>query len=50
MQRLPLQCRNLWEQVEFILQLIQQQLFLSSHTIRSIQVSLTVVSIMTLNT
>lgn len=40
MQGLPLQCKNLQEQVECILQLIQQEPFLRSYNVTSIQTSL----------
>ncbi|NEU72784.1 dynamin-like GTPase family protein [Hassallia byssoidea VB512170] len=40
MSYLPLQCKNLKEQVEFILQLLQQEASLRSHDITSVQTSL----------
>ncbi len=40
MSYLPLQCKNLKEQVEFILQLLQQEPSLRSHDITSVQTSL----------
>ncbi|GAX45120.1 hypothetical protein NIES4075_61410 [Tolypothrix sp. NIES-4075] len=40
MSDLPLQCKNLKEQVEFILQLLQQEASLQSHDVTSVQTSL----------
>ncbi|MBW4568124.1 MAG: dynamin-like GTPase family protein [Tolypothrix carrinoi HA7290-LM1] len=40
MSYLPLQCKNLKEQVEFILQLLQQEPSLRSHDVTSVQTSL----------
>ncbi|MBW4448084.1 MAG: dynamin-like GTPase family protein [Spirirestis rafaelensis WJT71-NPBG6] len=40
MSYLPIQCKNLKEQVEFILQLLQQEASLRSHDITSVQTSL----------